>query len=130
MRTELLSYLTATITSSTFKVSTELPWSSGVPLYVKNPKKVYVDMEQKSTEQVMAVLGNHGIFQQVDTLNVYLVTDAKNIPNDYASVVSLIEAGKNVASNEPYFKREVDSGITFEGDLMITQLEFRFTKLT
>lgn len=130
MRTELLNYFKS-LKLKNFRVSDELPYSSGnTPLFLKNAKSIYVDLKQTTNEQIIAILGNHGVFQEVHTVRVFFTTDAKNLPSDYDSVLSQLIAGKNVDSTEPYFRREVDVNTDFQGDLMTTSLEFRFTKLT
>lgn len=129
MRQELIDYFKG-LKSRTFGVSEELPFTSGNILYLKNPKKVYVDRPQSSQEQVIAVLGNHGVFQEVQTVSVFFATDAKTLPSDYESFISQMKAGKDVEDGQPFFRREVDVVTSYENDLMVTQLDFRFTKLT
>lgn len=130
MRTELLAYIKG-LKLKNFGVSDELPFSnSDRVMYLKNPKKIYVDLRQQTSEILIPVLGNHGVASEVHTISVFFTTDAKNLPSDYDAVVDLLRAGKNVSSSTNYFKREVDTKTSFESDLMVTELEFRFTKLT
>lgn len=130
MRTELLAYFKG-LKLKNFGVSDELPFSnSDRTVYLKNPKRIYVDLDQKTQEQIIPLIGNHGIFQEVHSVSVFFTTDAKNLPSDYQTVVDDLMAGKDAQSTEPYFRREVDVSTSFEGDLMLTQLDFRFTKLT
>jgi hypothetical protein len=129
MRQQLIDYFKG-LKLKNFKVSDELPFVSSTNMYLKNPKTVYTDLVQKTNEQVLAVLGNHGVFQQVDTVSVYLTTDAKNLPSDYDSTIAALAEGKNVDSTADYFRREVDITTSYEGDLLQSTLEFRFTKLT
>lgn len=129
MRTELMQYLKS-IRLGAYGVTDELPFSnSGIPMYLKNAKKIYVDKDQVSVEDFIPVL-NGTISAEVDTVRVYLTTDAKNIPSDYDTVVSLIRAGKDVSTDPvTFFRRECTSATSFENDLMVTEFEFRFTKL-
>ena len=131
MRTELLAYF-KTLTLTGIKVSEELPFtSSNTVMYLKNSKTVYVDMDQKARETLIPVLGNHGVSQEVHSVSVYLSTDAKNLPANYETVITQLSNGTNVVSTTTnYFNREVSIGTSFEGDLLVTQLDFRFTKLT
>lgn len=130
MRNELLNYFKG-LKLKNFGVSDELPFSnSATPMYLKNAKKIYVDLAQKVNEQIIAVLGNHGIFTEVQTVSVFISTDAKNLPADYETVIDQLRAGKNVENGEPFYRREVDVTTEFEGDMMVTTLEFRFYKLT
>lgn len=129
MRTELIGYFKG-LKLRNFKISDELPFSnSDRAMYIKNAKSIYTDLEQKTQEVLIAVLGNHGVSQEVHSVSVFFTTDAKNLPSDYQTVVDSLKAGKDVTTTEIYFRREVDSTTSFEGDLMVTQLDFRFTKL-
>jgi len=129
MRQELITYFKG-LKLKGFNVSEELPFVSGTELYIKNPKTVYTDLTQYTNEQIIAVLGNHGVFQEVQTVSVYLTTDAKNLPQGYDQAVTLIRQGKNVDSAQAFFKREVDINTEYQGDLLVTTFEFRFTKIT
>lgn len=130
MRQELIDYFKG-LKLKNFKVSDELPFSnSDRTVYIKNPKAIYCGLEQKTQEQIFAVLGNHGVFQEVHAVSVFFSTDAKSLPSDYQTVVDGLKSGKDINTTETYFKREVDSTTSFEGDLMVTQLDFRFSKIT
>jgi len=130
MRTELVNYFNG-FTMTNFVVSSELPFTSNsTVMYLKNPKRIYVDLEQVSNETFMPVMGGD-IYQEVHSVSVYFTTDAKNLPSNYQTVVDTLRAGKDVSTvDSSYFKRAVDTNTVFEGDLMVTQLDFRFTKLT
>lgn len=128
MRSELLAYLRDQKFKN-FNVSDELPFtSSNTALYLKNTKRIYVDVEQVSLEPFLQVFGTP-IDSEVFSLRLYFTTDAKQLPSDYNTVVSQIRSGKAVTVEEKFFRREVTSQTTFENDLMVTEFEFRFTKL-
>lgn len=130
MRAELLSYL-QDLRLKTLNVSEELPFSnSGISMFLKNPKRIYLDLEQISTEPFIALFGSFNIDSEVHSVRLYFSTDAKQLPSDYSSIIAQIRAGKNVTTAERYHRREVTNQTTFENDLMITEFEFRFTKLT
>lgn len=129
MREELKDYIVG-LKLKNYKVSDELPFSnSGTAMYLKNAKTFYVDDDQVTTEPFMQVMNGAIIESEVTTVRVYLSTDAKQKPSDYANVVSGIKAWKYVTANTPYFRKEVDVTSEFENDLQITQFEFRFTKI-
>lgn len=130
MRSELIDYFKS-LKLKNYRVSDELPFDqSGNPLYVKNPKTVYTDLRQSTQEQVIAILGNHGIFHEIHSISVFFTTDAKNLPSDYSTTVDNIQAARDVeVANQPYFRREVDISTEYLGDLMVTQFDFRFTKI-
>lgn len=129
MRTEILDYLKGKKFKN-FMVSDELPFtSSNTALYLKNPKRIYVDVEQTTTEPLIQVFGT-SIDAEVHSVRLYFTTDAKQLPSDYNTLVSDIRGGKAVTTDEKFFRREVSSLTTFENDMMVTEFEFRFTKLS
>lgn len=129
MRTELLNYLKDQKFKN-FNVSDELPFSSSATaLYLKNPKRIYVDLEQVSSEPLIPTFGN-SIDAEVHSVRLYFTTDAKQLPSDYSSVVSSIKAGKGITTDLQFFRRQVLNSTSYENDLMLTEFEFRFTKLS
>lgn len=130
MRTEILDYLKA-LKLKNFNVSDELPFSnSGTAMYLKNLKRIYADIEQVTGEPFILLFGEYNVDSEVHSVRLYFSTDAKQLPSDYSQTVSDIRLAKNVTTEEKFFRREVTSSTTFENDLMITEFEFRFTKLT
>lgn len=130
MRTEILDYLKG-LKLKNFNVSDELPFSnSGTAMYLKNPKRIYTDLEQVTGEPFILLFGDYNVDSEVHSVRLYFSTDAKQLPSDYSQVVSDIRLAKNVTTSERFFRREVTNSTTFENDLMITEFEFRFTKLT
>lgn len=129
MRTELLNYLKDQKFKN-FNVSDELPFtSSATALYMKNPKRIFVDLEQITSEPFLPTFGT-SVDAEVHSVRLYFTTDAKQLPSDYSTVVSSIRSGKNVTTDLPFFRREVTNSTTFENDVMVTEIEFRFTKLS
>lgn len=129
MRTEILSYLKG-LKLKNFNVSEELPFSnSGVALYLKNAKRLYLSLEQITLEPFISVFGSSSIDAEVYSVKLYFTTDAKQLPSDYSTVVSQIRAAKSVTTADNYFRREVTNETSYENDLMVTEFEFRFTKL-
>lgn len=128
MRQELLDYI-ATHKLRNYKLSQELPFSnSGTVMYLKNPKSIYVDEDQVTTEPLIQMLNGNDIDGEVTTVRVYLATDAKQQPSDYSSVVNVLRNGKALLGTG-YFRKECDVTTEFENDLQVTTVEYRFTKL-
>ena len=129
MRTELLDYLKA-LKLKNYNVSDELPFSnSGTVMYLKNIKRIYADLEQITNEPFIQLFGDYNIDSEVTSVRLYFSTDAKQLPSDYSTLINQIRSGKNVPTEVKYHRREVTNTTTFENDLMITEFEFRFTKL-
>ena len=129
MRSEIKDYIVG-LKLKNYKVSEELPFSnSGVAVYLKNPKAVYVDDDQLSYEPFIPMLNGNDVESTVQTVRVYLTSDAKQQPSDYSTVVASIRNARYIAPSE-FFKRECDVSVSYENDLQVTEFEFRFTKLT
>lgn len=130
MRTDVIDYI-QTLNLGTFIVSSELPFSeSGVPLYIKNLKKIYVDVDQYIVQPVIYTLTGLNISEQTIAVKVYFANDAKSIPPNYDEVVSEIRLAKDILPTAGFNRREVDVTTSFEADRLITEIELRFIKLT
>lgn len=130
MRTEILDYISS-LGLGSFMLSQELPWTdSGIELYLKNPKKIYVDVTRYTTEPLLATLDGALINSDVQSIGIYFSADAKQLPANYDTLVSDLRQAKDVVVNDGTFRRECDVQTSFQNDLIVTQLEYRFTKLS
>jgi hypothetical protein len=131
MRQAIYDYIKG-LTLGTFSVTNELPWDeNGTPLYLKNFKRIYVDRDQTAEEPTYLTMdGSVVLNTETTTVRVYFTTDAKQLPSNYDSLVSTIKLGKHTTDIEDVNRRECDVATSFENDSMITEFEFRFTKLT
>lgn len=129
MRDQILTYL-GTQDLGSYGLSQELPFSnSGVELYVKNPKKLYVDEDQVETEVFMLVMNGSNIDTEITSVTVYFTNDAKTQPSDYDAVVSTVKAAQDLYIANGYSKRDVNVGTEYTNDLMTTRITIRFYKL-
>lgn len=130
MRQEILDYISS-LSLGTFMLSQELPWTdSGVELYLKNPKKIYVDVTRYTTEPLLATLDGNLINSDVQSIGIFFSADAKQLPANYDTMVSDLRQAKDIVITDGTFRRECDVSTSFENDLIVTQLEYRFTKLS
>ena len=130
MRTEILNYIKQ-LGLKQFKVSNELPFSnSGTELYLKNIKTIYVDVEQVDITAFIPLLNSPDVDQEVHTIKVFFTTDAKQLPTDYSSVVSLIRLAKDSIPVPHGFRKDVISSTRYENDVLVTEIEFTFARLT
>jgi hypothetical protein len=131
MRASVIDYL-QTLSLGSFIVSSELPFSeSGVPLYIKNLKKIYVDVDQSTSESLIRTLSGVNITRDTITVVVYFANDAKTIPPNYDDVVELIRTAKDILPTTSGFtSREVDVSTSFDTDKLVTEIELRYIKLT
>jgi hypothetical protein len=130
MRTEVVDYVQG-LNLGTFTVSTELPYTeSGQALYVKNPKRIYVDEEQIVSEPLVQALDGISIVNEESTVTIYFSVDSKLVPANYDSVVTALKGAKNITTISGVFRRELDVSTGYDGDLLITELAIRFNKIT
>ena len=130
MRTEILAYIQG-LNLGTFTVSTELPYTeSGQALYVKNPKRIYVDEEQIVSEPLIQALDGVSIVNEESTVTIYFSVDSKLVPANYESVVTALKGAKDITTISGVFRRELDLSTGYEADLLITELAIRLNKIT
>lgn len=130
MRTEVIDYVQG-LNLGTFTVSTELPYTeSGQALYVKNPKRIYVDEEQIVSEPLIQALDGISIVNEESTVTIYFSVDSKLVPANYDAVVTALKGAKNITTIDGVFRRELDVSTGYDGDLLITELAIRFNKVT
>lgn len=112
------------------KISKELPYDeSGVELFLKNPKTVYVDTDNVDHEPLFATLGGQTFSNSITIVRVYFTTDAKNPPANYNSVVTELRAIRNEIDHPGATRREALVSTSYEGDLLVTEVEYRLTRL-
>lgn len=129
MRQDVIDYLQAE-NLGTFIVSSELPWSeSGVSLYLKNLKKIYVDVDQFQVDPIVTALSGLNVSLETRIVRVYLANDAKSIPPNYDDVVSTIRSAKDINTTEGFNRREAEVTTSFDADRLVTEVELRYIKL-
>lgn len=127
MREELLDYLQSQ-NLGVVTVTREHPWSeNGLPLYQKNLRKVYASQESMTIEPMFLTLDNLDIPSEVTTVTVYLACDAKQPIANLRDIILAIRQAKNVTTIQGANRRECDVISNYEGDLIITEFEFRFS---
>jgi hypothetical protein len=130
MRQDILDYI-ETLSLGGFTLSQQLPYTdSTTPLYIKNPKSIYVDVTRYSTEPLVTTLDSLIINSETNIVRIFFSTDAKSLPANYDDLVSDLRAAKDIEAVPNSFRRLVDVKTYFESDLLVTELEIRFTKIT
>jgi hypothetical protein len=130
MRTEIIEYLDDQNLGG-FLLSRELPWSSsGEPLYTKNAKKIYVDKTQYSTDPLISTLDGLNITNTIFTVRLFFSNDAKQLPPSYDDLITTLRSAKDTSTITGVSRRDVVVSSAFEEDVLVTELEYRFTKLT
>lgn len=129
MRSDILNYIKG-LRLKNFKTSDELPFSnSGTELYLKNPKTIYVDVEQVEVTAHIALLNSPDVDQEVHTIKVYFTTDAKQLPNDYSQIISLIRLAKESIIIPHGFRKDASVSTSYINDFLLTEINFIFTRI-
>lgn len=115
-----------------FKLTDSLPWSKdGAPLYHKNKKTIYVDRPNTTQEPLFDTLDGMSAVEEITTVSVYVVTDAKTLPSNYEALVSAIQGGRVDATlTAGYTQRQTPVSTEYEDDTLVTQFDFTFSKFT
>lgn len=132
MRTAIYDYIDGLTASQmgTYSLSSELPYdSSGVPMYLKNFKRIYVDVAQITQEEAYDGLDGTGAVDEITTVSVYFVNDAKILPSNYDSLVALIKDARLTADITGVIRRLCQVTTRYEQDSLVTVFEFSFRKL-
>ena len=115
----------------TVTLTEHLPWEdNGAPLYHHNKKHIYVDTAQtQQTPMFDALNGGTGTVDEITTVSVYFVNDAKKLLADYDSIVNLLKEARLAPGTEGYIQKLCQITTFYQEDAIITQLEFSFRKL-
>jgi len=131
MRSLILSAIQglSSATLGTFQVATDLPYEQdGNPLYFKNFKRIYVDAAQYDQSPDFDTLKGDGWVNETITVRAYFVTDAKQLPSNYTSLVETIKELRLSSSITGVIQKLCSVSTEFQGDAMITEFEFSFKK--
>jgi len=132
MRESIYNYIDnfSKSTMGTFALAGELPYdSSGIPLYIKNFKRIYIDMDQVKQESVFDALNSAGAVDEITTVRAYFVTDAKQLPSNYETLVSAMKDARLTSDIAGVIRRLCQVSTRFQDDSLITEFEFSFRKL-
>jgi hypothetical protein len=129
MRSEVLAYL-KTINLGTYTLSDELPRDeSGTPLFLKNPKKIYVDQTQHEQSPLLRTLNGNFININTQTITVVFSNDAKQLPANYDALVELVRAAESIQKDQGFNDRNSDVLTEIDNDNLITTVTLTYTKI-
>jgi len=135
MTSDIITYLQS-LTLGSYRVSTELPWEhNGQPLYMSNLKRIYVSAAEYAqttlydTLQTLSGTQVRDCVSESVTISVYFVNDAKNLPDNYDSVVSEIMTVRTAPVTAGYTSRTVTVTTEFDSDRLITQVQLNMTRI-
>ncbi len=130
MRQEVIDYLQSQNLGA-FTIAGEVPWTeTGTALYLKNLRKIYVDVDAFATDPLITTFTGLNINNETTIVRVYFANDAKQLPSNYDEVVSVIKSAKDINTTAGYVRREVNVSTSYDNDRLITEIELRYIKLT
>lgn len=125
IRDDLKANLDVALAGSSVSVSSELPWSSaGEPLYMKNMKKVYLDEDNITKEQLFKTLDNADIAQVETSVTGFLAVDAKTQPTDIDTIISNVLQSRLAITGQS--TSEVEMTTDTQADTLVYQFDFNF----
>jgi hypothetical protein len=129
MREQVIDYIRG-LNLGSYTVSEEVPRDeSGTPLYIRNPKRIYVDVNQFNETPLITTLSGFNLHSFTTSVSVIFSTDAKKLPQNYTSLVGELILAKDINNTEGYNSREAVVTTVTENDLLVTQIEYSYTKI-
>lgn len=111
-------------------ITSELPYDdSGVPLYLKNPKKLYVDRTQFTSTPILQTLNGVNINNTTTSVTVYLSVDAKNSIVQLDNIIDSLRGLEDTIVLEGTHTRECIVSTEYEGDMLVVTVEYRLTRI-
>jgi hypothetical protein len=111
-------------------ISNELPYQEGdTGLFVKNPKTIYVDSAEVDLIPLFDTLDGQNFNLEQSIVRIYFTTDAKKPIANYDQVLNQLRSLKNSIEYPGATRRETTVSTSYEGDLLVTELVYRLTKL-
>jgi len=125
IRDDLKANLDVALAGSSVSVSSELPWSSaGEPLYMKNMKKVYLDEDNITKDQLFKTLDNADIAQVETSVTGFLAVDAKTQPTDIDTIISNVLQSRLAITGQS--TSEIEMTTDTQADTLVYQFDFNF----
>lgn len=129
MREQVIDRLKA-LALNGISITDELPYEeSGVAMYLKNPKRFYVDKTQHDSTPIVQTLGGHNISNNTTSVTVYFSVDAKNSPVQYTNWIDALRGIENSLVLEGTHTRENTITTDYQGDLLVVTCEYRLTRI-
>lgn len=126
---DLILDLVVNIAVDGFSSSNKLPFDqNGVPLYLQNFKRVYVDLPQTEQEPLFTTLDGSGAVNETTTVTAYIATDAKTLPSNYNQLVTALKSIRISGDITGYNQRTTSVETEFVDDSLVTIVDWVFVK--
>jgi len=133
MRTAIVNYLQANRQALTPAIiATHLPYiTDRDPVYIKNKKHIYVDVDQVNQITALNALDGSGATQEHTNIRAFLVTDAKQVLPNYEAIVQVIKDARLTPelNVQGVTQRLCTVQSHYMEDALVTEFLFHFVKL-
>lgn len=129
MRKEMLDFVKK-LNLGGFRVDDALPREdAGEPLFIKNPRRIYVDNPEVSDSPIISALNGLNIYSSTTSIKVFFATDSKVLSANYNELVDQLLKARDLNPELGFNSREANINSQYANDLLITEIEFAYTKL-
>jgi hypothetical protein len=129
LRPAMYSYING-LNLGTFKLTNNFPWQdNSKPLYFTNRKTIYIDNPNSVQNPMDDFMNQQGWVEEIQSVSIYFVTDAKKLPDEYDDVVSQIKGARLVQGIDGVIHRLCRVTTQFIADDMLTTFVFSFRKI-
>ena len=126
---DLILGLVDNIAVDGFSTSNKLPFDqNGVPLYLQNFKKVYVDLPQTEQEPLFNTLDGNGPVNETITVTAYIATDAKTLPSNYNQLLTALKSIRISSDITGYNQKTTGVQTEYVDDSLLTVVDWVFVK--
>lgn len=129
MRTQVIDAIKG-LAISGVNLSAELPFNeSGVPMYLKNPKTLYVDRTQYTSVPIVQTLNGTNINNTTTSVTVYLAVDAKNPQAQLDTIIDSLRGLEDTIVLDGTHTRESTVSTDYSGDLLVVTVAYNLTRI-
>lgn len=128
---DLILELVQDVDTGILSVSQEMPYTvDGTALYLKNARKIYVDLAQTTRINLIETLDNQTISRVTTNIRLFFSNEAKTIPG-YDDIVNNLASIKDSTGvrNLGYVQRQCTTSTEYIDNMLVTTLEYEFTKI-
>jgi hypothetical protein len=92
-------------------------------------KSIYVDVDQIQQQKLFDTMSGDGTVDEITTVNVYFVLDAKALLSNYEDLVSVIKAARLIQDIIGVIERTCQVRAEYSADNLVTTFTFSFRKM-
>jgi len=114
-----------------FTISQELPYTvDNQPLFIKNSKKIYIDLPAITITNAFPTLDNLSVRQETVRITLFMSNEARVLPG-YNDVIANLQNLKDDTGVKQmgYTGRNCSVTTRYQDNLLVTQIDYEFSRL-